>query len=159
MFSSCNECGGKDSRLMCWPHISRNLDPPLRRISAVNQNLATKLEKDIKDCQWGSESRESFLSASSLLRKKYLELETDSRQLFWLFVINVDRFQLVRMVWRRTSLRIIKQSGETFDSFVNVPFIWNDLGYQGCQQNHQGHSHLQEAASPWTVCWYNSTNV
>lgn len=159
MFSSCNECGGKDSRLMCWPHISRNLDPPLRRISAVNQNLATKLEKDIKDCQWGSESRESFLSASSLLRKKYLELETDSRQLFWLFVINVDRFQWVRMVWRRTSLRIIKQSGETFDSFVNFPFIWNDLGYQGCQQNHQGHSHLQEAASPWTVCWYNSTNV
>ena len=159
MFSSCNECGGKDSRLMCWPHVSRNLDPPLRRISAVNQNLATKLEKDIKDCQWGSESRESFLSASSLLRKKYLELETDSWQLFWLFVINVDRFQWVRMVWRRTSLRIIKQSGETFDSFVNVPFIWNDLGYQGCQQNHQGHSHLQEAASPWTVCWYNSMNV
>jgi len=63
---------------MCWPYISRNLDPPLRWISAVNQNLATKLEKDIKDCQWGSESRESFLSASSLLRKKYLELETDS---------------------------------------------------------------------------------
>ena len=62
---------------MCWPHVSRNLDPPLRWISAVNQNLATKLEKDIKDCQWGSESRESFLSASSLLRKKYLELETD----------------------------------------------------------------------------------
>ena len=159
MFSSCNECGGKDSWLMCWPHISRNLDPPLRWISAVNQNLATKLEKDIKDCQWGSESRESFLSASSLLRKKYLELETDSRQLFWLFVINVDRFQWVGMVWRRTSLWIIKQSGETFDSFVNVPFIWNDLGYQGCQQNHQGHSHLQEAASPWTVCWYNSMNV
>ena len=48
VFSSCNECGGKDSRLMCC------------------------------DCQWGSESRESFLSASSLLRKKYLELETDS---------------------------------------------------------------------------------
>ena len=48
----------------------------------ANQNLATKLEKDIKDCQWGSESRESFLSASSLLRKKYLELETDSQQLF-----------------------------------------------------------------------------
>ena len=77
MFSSCNECGGEDSRLMCWPHVSRNLDPQLRRIRAVNNNLATKLEKDIEDCQWGSESRESFLASSSLLRDKYLELETD----------------------------------------------------------------------------------
>ena len=86
---------------MCWPHVSRNLDPQLRRIRAVNQNLATKLEKDIEDCQWGSQSKESFLAASSLLKEKYLESETDCATKkalndffdYLSIVINVDRVQ------------------------------------------------------------------
>ena len=77
MFSSCDECGDENSQLMCWPQVSRNLDPQLKHLRAVNKTLATKLQKDIENFQWGSESKESFLAASSLLKEKYLESETD----------------------------------------------------------------------------------
>ena len=63
---------------MCWPHVHRNLEPQLKHLRALNKNLATKLQKDIENCQWGSETKESFLAAASLLREKYLDEETDS---------------------------------------------------------------------------------
>ena len=55
---------------MCWPHVNRNLEPQLKRLRAFNKNLATKLQKDIENCQWGN-----------LLREKYLDLDPKTKVL------------------------------------------------------------------------------
>ena len=42
-----------------------------------NKRIASKLQKDIEELQWASESRGSFLSAFKQLQEKYNEKELD----------------------------------------------------------------------------------
>ena len=60
---------------MCWPHVNRNLESHYKHLKSLNKEIAEKLKKDIEDLQWATDSKESFLSVSKLLEKKYCEIE------------------------------------------------------------------------------------
>ena len=79
MFLNCKDCGGESARLMCWPHVHRNLEPKYKHLRALDKNIASKLQKSIEDLQWASETREHFLFATKLLKDKYMEIVTDCR--------------------------------------------------------------------------------
>ena len=73
VFSGCSDCNpGK--RLMCYPHVHRNLRNKIGTI----QDKATRdsVMKDIEEIQWSAVSEDVFLKLFQLLRLKYENAET-----------------------------------------------------------------------------------
>ena len=60
-------------RLMCWPHVHRNVVPQIKPVSALNKPLADKLILDIENLQWSSLNEQSFRKCFNLLEEKYLD--------------------------------------------------------------------------------------
>ena len=61
------------TRLMCWPHVYRNIVPKLKPISSINKALADQLLLEIENLQWSVHNEQSFLSVFNLLEMKYLD--------------------------------------------------------------------------------------
>ena len=67
VFSQCEDCNlGK--RLMCNPHVVRNLN---KKNGSVDKNDRVKLMKDIEDLQWSSITEKTFLELFQQLKEKY----------------------------------------------------------------------------------------
>ena len=65
--SDCSCAGGK--RLMCWPHVYRNIQPKIRgMIGSVNKEKAKSLLEDIENLQWSCTSEETFSTAYNLVQ-------------------------------------------------------------------------------------------
>ena len=62
-------------RLMCWPHVYRNLGPKLSQLRKINKSLAESVLEDIEFLQWAA-VKESFEYLFKLLEKKYVEDST-----------------------------------------------------------------------------------
>ena len=67
VFSQCEECNpGK--RLMCYPHVHRNLN---KKNGSVDKDTRAKLMKDIGDLQWSATSEKIFRELFEKLKEKY----------------------------------------------------------------------------------------
>ena len=71
--------GEEGVRLMCWPHVYRNVTPRLSQLRKINKVLADSVLEDIEFLQW-SAVNESFGELFDLLEKKYTENENLSKQ-------------------------------------------------------------------------------
>ena len=71
--------GDEGVRLMCWPHVYRNVTPRLSQLRKMNKVLADSVLEDIEFLQW-SAVNESFGELFDLLEKKYTENENLSKQ-------------------------------------------------------------------------------
>ena len=60
---------GTGIRLMCWPHVYRNIIPQLASIRKVNKKLAA----DLEELQWSAHDHVTLTIAFNLL-KKYIIL-------------------------------------------------------------------------------------
>ena len=58
-------------RLMCWPHVNRNLGPQLKSISTMDKALATQILLDIDNLQWSVLNEKSFRYVFELLETKH----------------------------------------------------------------------------------------
>ena len=67
VFSHCEECK-PGRRLMCYPHVNRNLR---KKNGSVAKNARVKLMKDIEDLQWSAITEETFLALFQQLKEKY----------------------------------------------------------------------------------------
>ena len=71
VFQDCTDCQGS-TRLMCWPHVYRNLIPRLRHMKSLDANLAKNVLADIEDLQWSALNQKVFLHSYNLMEEKYL---------------------------------------------------------------------------------------
>ena len=63
--------GDAGTRLMCWPHVYRNLTKRLSQLKKLNQTLADTVLEDIEFLQW-SALNETFSILFDLLEKKFI---------------------------------------------------------------------------------------
>ena len=77
VFSECEECS-RGSRLMCWPHVHRNLK---NKIKSVNNNKGSKLLKDIEFLQWSAVSMEVFKQLFHLIKEKFTDGDEEDEKL------------------------------------------------------------------------------
>ena len=61
------------TRLMCWPHVHRNIVPKLKSVSVLDKALANDILHDIENLQWSVLNEKSFRKVLSLLEKKHLD--------------------------------------------------------------------------------------
>ena len=66
VFSQCDQCS-QGQRLMCYPHVHRNIRNKIGSVGSVSK----KLLEDIGSLQWSSTSLETFKQVFQLLREKY----------------------------------------------------------------------------------------
>ena len=71
--------GDDGVRLMCWPHVYRNLVPRLSQIRKLNKVLADNVLDDIEFLQWSAVT-ESFDELFDLLESKYTEDQSQSKE-------------------------------------------------------------------------------
>ena len=64
--------GDSGTRLMCWPHVYRNIVPRLSQLRKMNRALADTVLEDIEFIQW-SAVKESFDVLFDLLEKKFID--------------------------------------------------------------------------------------
>jgi hypothetical protein len=57
-------------RLMCWPHVHRNIVPQVKSISVFDKALANQIIQDIENLQWSV--LKSFRKVFNLLEEKHL---------------------------------------------------------------------------------------
>ena len=70
--------GDAGTRLMCWPHVYRNLTKRLSQLKKLNQTLADTVLEDIEFLQW-SALNETFSILFDLLEKKFINDEAYSK--------------------------------------------------------------------------------
>ena len=81
-------------RLMCWPHVHRNLTPQLKSISTMDKALATQILLDIDNLQWSVLNEKSFRYVFDLLESKYAENSNPDME-----VALKKFFKYMRAVW------------------------------------------------------------
>ena len=69
--------GDSGTRLMCWPHVYRNIVPRLSQLRKINKTLADAVLADIEFLQW-SAVNESFTELFDLLEKKFTKEDSYS---------------------------------------------------------------------------------
>ena len=70
--------GDSGTRIMCWPHVYRNLTKRLSQLRKLNQTLADNVLEDIEFVQW-SALNETFDVLFDLLEKKFITNEAYSK--------------------------------------------------------------------------------
>ena len=70
--------GDSGTRIMCWPHVYRNLTKRLSQLKKLNQTLADNVLEDIEFLQW-SALNETFDVLFDLLEKKFITNEGYSK--------------------------------------------------------------------------------
>ena len=63
--------GPESIRLMCWPHVYRNVNPQLNALQKIDKKLASDIMSDIEYLQWSSHNEETFRHSYNLLEEKY----------------------------------------------------------------------------------------
>jgi hypothetical protein len=63
--------GDSGTRLMCWPHVYRNVVPRLVHIKKDNPDVYNELLNDIEELQWSANNEVTFRLAYDLLEAKY----------------------------------------------------------------------------------------
>ena len=60
------------NRIMCYPHVYRNVSPQLKCVSTFNKDVGKQIWHDIEFLQWSVLNEESFKQVYDLLELKYL---------------------------------------------------------------------------------------
>ena len=67
-------------RLMCWPHVYRNLVKRMAALRNCNKLLQKNLMNDIEDLQWACTSEDTFVVVFNLLEEKYSQEDAHTAQ-------------------------------------------------------------------------------
>ena len=75
MFDTPENSGrGKSVRIMCWPHVHRNVVPQLKSIKTISAKLGNEILADIVSMQGSVLNKATFRKVYSQMEEKYKNL-------------------------------------------------------------------------------------
>ena len=69
--------GESGTRLMCWPHVYRNMIPQLSQVKKEQEEVYTAIVSDVEELQWSACNEATFRLVYDLMEKKYFEMNYD----------------------------------------------------------------------------------